>query len=861
MTLEPGARLGPYQIVAPLGAGGMGEVYRASDPRLGREVALKTLPSGLGSDPERRARFEQEARAASALNHPNIITVLDIGEEQGVAWIAMELVEGRTLRELLSGGPLPTRKMLEIAVQVADGLAKAHGAGILHRDLKPDNVMVSKDGYVKILDFGLAKLAEPSIEQPSEEPTLMKPLTHAGVVLGTVGYMSPEQASGRPVDFRSDQFSLGTILFEMATGARPFQRPTAAETLAAIIREEPEPISRLNPRAPAPLRWIAERCLAKDPDDRFASTRDLARDLASLRDHLSETTSSGEASPPPRRRPRWAPLAAITVAVSLAAGLGLGALLFRQAATDPAGIQFSRLTYRRGSVLSARFAPDAQSVVYSAAWEGGPSEVFSVRFDSPESRSLGLPAADLLSISASGEMALGLGRRFGFGWERIGTLARAPLGGGTAPREVIDNVLDADWAPDGQTLAIARDAGDKRRLEFPPGKLLFETSGWISDVRVSPGGDKVAFTDHPERGDNTGRIVVSDRAGERKTLVARAANGLAWSPDGREILTAVGVAIDLAGRVRRVLPMPGINRLHDVSRDGRILFSRSTWRREIVGRAPGARQERNLSWLDWSYPDDLSDDGTTLLFEEQNIVEVGNYTLYLRKTDGSPAVKLGQGRGLALSPDGKWALAAASVDGKNTLVLLPTGAGEPRTVLSGSATYEAGAWFPDGQRVLVSGAEAGHASRLYVIDLASGASRAATPEGVTVYHWRALSPDGRTAVALAADGRPTLYPVEGGEPRSLPGATREDVPIRWAADGRSIYVQRGPDAPPRVDRIDTATGVRRPWKELPPPDPAGVMVVGPIRLSQDGESYVYSYRRVLDDLMLATGVLSSASGR
>jgi Tol biopolymer transport system component/predicted Ser/Thr protein kinase len=853
MTLEPGARLGPYQIVAPLGAGGMGEVYRASDPRLRREVALKTLPSGLASDPERRSRFEQEARAASALNHPNIITVLDIGEEQGVAWIAMELVEGRTLRELLSGGPLATRKMLEIAVQLADGLAKAHGAGILHRDLKPDNVMVSKDGYVKILDFGLAKLAEPGIEQPSEEPTLMKPLTHAGVVLGTVGYMSPEQASGRPVDFRSDQFSLGTILFEMATGARPFQRPTAAETLAAIIREEPEPIARLNPRTPAPLRWIAERCLAKDPDDRYASTRDLARDLASLRDHLSETTSSGEAPQPPRARARARVGAGLALA-GLAVGFGLGALAFRRADPGTNEIQFQRLTYRRGAVLSARFAPDGQTVAYTAAWEGGAPELYSVRFDSPESRSLGLPPADLLSISTSGEMALGVRRRYLFGWERIGTLARAPLGGGTAAREVLEDVMDADWAPDGQSLAVVRDGGEKRRLEFPPGKLLHETSGWISYVRVSPTGDRVAFIDHPARGDNVGALVVTDMAGARTTLDPRVANGLAWSADGKHVYSAAGFVYDLAGRQRRVLALPGVNRLQDVARDGRILFTRTSWRREIVGRAPGSRQERNLSWLDWSFPYDLSEDGTTMLFGEQNIRTDGQYTLYLRRTDGSPAVKLGAGDGMALSPDGRWALATTTRSGgAGALVLLPTGAGEPRTIPGGSITHESGSWFPDGRRVLVCGAEPGRASRLYVIDVATGSSRPVSPEGVISYAWRELSPDGRTAIALAADGTPTLYPIEGGEPRPLPGATRDDVPIRWTADGRGVYVQRGRELPPRVDRIDVASGERRLWKELPLPDPAGVMTVGPIRLSADGDSYVYSYRRAADDLMVATG--------
>src|SRR5215813_4752449 len=286
MALTPGSRLGPYEILSPLGAGGMGEVYRARDTRLGREVAIKILPEALASDHDRLSRFEQEARSASALNHPNIITIYEIGRADSVSYIAMELVRGRTLRDLIAEGPLPAKSVLALAAQAADALAKAHEAGIVHRDLKPENVMVTREGFIKILDFGLAKLALPESGQVSAMPTLAKPETRPGIVLGTVGYMSPEQASGRPLDYRSDQFSFGSILYEMATGKRAFQKGTGAQTLAAIIQDEPEPVAQVNSRAPAPLRWIVERCLAKEPDERYASTRDLARDLRSVREHL-----------------------------------------------------------------------------------------------------------------------------------------------------------------------------------------------------------------------------------------------------------------------------------------------------------------------------------------------------------------------------------------------------------------------------------------------------------------------------------------------------------------------------------------------------------------------------------------------
>jgi predicted ATPase/serine/threonine protein kinase len=284
--LAPGTKLGPYEIVAALAAGGMGEVYRARDTRLERSVAVKILPAAFSADSDRLNRFEREARSASALNHPNIVTIYELGQDGSTHYIAMELVEGETLRKLLAAGLLPIRKTIEIAAQVAEGLAKAHEAGIAHRDLKPENLMVSHDGFVKILDFGLAKLAAPNREQSDMCTTSAS--TSSGLVLGTVGYMSPEQVGGRQLDFRSDQFSFGLVLYEMVTGKHAFQRNTAAETLVAILREQTEPIAVQNRDAPAPLCWAIERCLAKEPEKRYVSTRELARELAAIRDRFSE---------------------------------------------------------------------------------------------------------------------------------------------------------------------------------------------------------------------------------------------------------------------------------------------------------------------------------------------------------------------------------------------------------------------------------------------------------------------------------------------------------------------------------------------------------------------------------------------
>jgi len=713
-------------------------------------------------------------------------------------------------------------------------------------------VMVSKDGFVKILDFGLAKLVAPLGGSQSELPTAAAPDTAAGAVLGTVGYMSPEQASGHAVDFRTDQFALGTILYEMVTGKRPFQRATGAETLAAIIRDDPEDAARLNPRAPAPLRWIIDRCLEKDPEHRFASTTDLARDLASLREHLSESTSASEALTAAPARRRWLRPAG-WLALGLVAGTALAALVLRGAGDTSPDLRFQRLTFRRGTVLTARFAPDGQSVLYGAAWEGSPVEIFSVRFDGPESRSLGLPAADVLSVAQNGEMAISLGRRYVFGWESRGTLARVPLGGG-APREILEGVEAADWAPDGGSLAVARDGGARRRLEFPVGKVLYETAGWISGVRVSPDGQRIAFWNHPSRGDNLASLDVIEADGTRRSLHEGASSaGLAWAPDGQGLWSG-GFALSLQGRRRRALAFFGGVSLHDVAAGGRALVSRRNFRREIVGLAPGRAAEANLSWLDWSHPEDLSDDGRTVLFDEQNISVQGNYAIYLRGTDASPAVRLGEGQSLALSPDGKWALASTKSGTGTDLVLLPVGAGEPRKLPPTGMDTDAGSFFVDGRRLLLWGHEPGHASRLYVLELPDGKPKPISPEGVSLLRWRALAPDGRTVVARAADGTLGLYPTDGGEPRPFPGATREDVPIRWTADGRGLYVQRGPGVPARVDLLDVASGKRRPWRELTPPDPAGVLAIGPILLSADGRSYVYSYRRTVDDLFLVEGL-------
>jgi serine/threonine protein kinase len=370
MALHRGVKLGSYEVQSPLGTGGMGEVYLATQSNLGRQVAIKVLASEATSDPERVRRFEQEARAASALNHPNIISIYDVGRENTTAYIAMEFVDGHTLRTLLESGPLTIKKTLQIAVQIADGLAKAHAAGIVHRDLKPENIMVTRDGFVKILDFGLAKLIKRLDSSPQNITATVD--SQPGAVLGTAGYMSPEQARGEPVDYRADVFSLGSILYEMVTGKQPFRRDSTAQTLAAIIEDDPQPVVESNAKTTMPLRWVIERCLAKDPGERYSSTLDLARDLKNIRDHLSDTTTSGTTPQPAFRQKSSKWLIPATFAIS---GIILGAVLALWLKPEPVR---SSPSLRPITFSGNDFAPSVSPDGHTAAFVSGRDGTFRI---------------------------------------------------------------------------------------------------------------------------------------------------------------------------------------------------------------------------------------------------------------------------------------------------------------------------------------------------------------------------------------------------------------------------------------------------------------------------------------------------
>ena len=853
MTLTSGTKLGPYEIQSALGAGGMGEVYRARDARLNRDVAVKILPAAFSVDPERLQRFAQESRAAAALNHPNILSIYDIGNDRGAPYVVSELLEGETLRDRLRNGALSSRKAIEYAQQIVRGLAAAHEKGIVHRDLKPENLFLTNDGHAKILDFGLAKFTTSEADISDNAPTIQV-ATEAGTVLGTAGYMSPEQVRGKAADPRSDIFAFGAILYEMLSGKRAFHGDSAADTMSAILKEDPPELAETNRNVSPALERIVRHCLEKNPAERFQSARDVAFNLEALTDISTSSRGAMRAIPEEPAARRWL-LPLLGGLLLLASWVGIYRFAHRSAAANPT---FHEITFRNGTIWDARFAPDGETIIYGAAWEGRPQEIFSTRFDSSDSRTIGLPPAQVLAISSKGEMAVSLHPGNFSPFTQSGTLARVPLAGG-APREVLENILWADWTPDGQSLAVIRPgATGAIRLEFPAGNVIYEPKGWVSHVRFSPGGDYLAIGDHVNGGDD-GRVVILDLHGNRKASSSfySSVEGLAWAANGKEVwFSAVPsgsarsiYALDLSGKERLIYRAPGGLTIHDIGRTGLVLLTADKSRLSISALPPGETRERSLSWFDWSLLGDMSADGKTILFSETGEAAGPNSSIFLRQTDGSPAIRLGEGSFGNLSPDGQWVLAAVGSPAK--LVLLPTGVGEARQLTDDKTDHLSSIWLPDSKSIVFSAAEPGHSRRTYLLDIQGGTPRAITPEGIT---GGLITPDGKFLLAVDGKRQRWLYPIAGGEPQKFSILPNPNERIMRFFDGGKSVLLRTSTVPVQVTRVDIATGHRELWKEIAPADPAGVQSIPSLKFSADGKSYAYSVGRTLSDLYVVDGL-------
>jgi Tol biopolymer transport system component len=865
MNLASGTKLGPYEIISLLGAGGMGEVYRARDSRLKREVAIKVLPQALSVDADRLRRFEQEALATAALNHPNILAVFDIGTSEGSPYVVSELLEGETLRERLRSGSVPVRKALDYAMQMAHGLAAAHEKGIIHRDLKPENLFVTKDGRLKILDFGLAKLTQKDPSSQTSMATVTHGATEAGVVMGTAGYMSPEQVRGIALDPRSDIFSFGAILYEMLSGKRAFHGDTPADTMSSILKEEPADLSETNRNISPALERIVHHCLEKNSESRFHSASDIAFDL----EHLSGLSGSsarvaaGSGANLAMGQSRRKLVIAIAAGLAIAAAVyGLGWWTGKSGAQGSQA-EYQQITFRTGSIGNARFTPDG-SIVYSASWDGGDNQLYMSRTDDPGSRDLGIKNAELLSVSKNGEMAIRLNTQFYGGYARSGTMARVSLSGGT-PREVLDNVQDADWAANGESMAVVRYVPENNhwRLEYPAGKVLIDGINWMSHPKISPDGKWIAFADHENTGgDDEGSVAVIGADGKvpEKKLSSgwTSLQGILWSAASDEIwFTSTNTgsasnprAVTLSGKQRTLANVPGGMWLED-SRKGTVLTVANHTRLDIRGKGPDAKEERELGWFGWSELRDISRDGRKILFEEEGDGGGANYTVFLRDTDGSPPARLGEGLAGAISPDGKWVVTMPTKVGAFSLV--PTGAGEARQITHDSVSYGAVRFLPDGKHLLAVGIEAGHGGRDYLIDVSSGESKPITPEGISGV---TLSPDGKYTVVRGPGGQRGIWPLDGGGLRPIPGLDAKYFVIGWTPDGGSVYVvpsdRRKTVA--EVSRVNIQTGKIEPWKTFGAGTAAGVASVGLPRLSADGSAYAYLYIRVLSEAYVVKGL-------
>jgi eukaryotic-like serine/threonine-protein kinase len=840
----PAAIADRYRIERQLGQGGMATVYLAHDVKHDRRVALKVLKPELAAVVGAE-RFLAEIRTTANLQHPHVLALFDSGQIAGTVFYVMPFVDGESLRDRLAREKhLPIDDAVRIAREVGDALHYAHQHGVIHRDIKPENILL-QGGHALVADFGIALAAA---------NTGGTRMTETGMSLGTPRYMSPEQAMGeRSLDARTDIYALGCVLYEMLTGDAPFLGSTAQAIIAKVLTDKPAPIIAQRARVPEHVEDAVLTALEKLPADRFA-TAALFTDA--LTGAGSQTAPRLRARTAARARSwirDWRSWAALGVAATaiVVAGTRFGA------GNGLEGVAFVQKSFTSQAIFNARFAPDGRTIIYSAALEGNAPRLYIVRPDVVAPTPFGPERTHLLGVSSKGDVAVLLGARFLAHRLFTGTLAQLPIGSGAA-REIQSDVREADWAPDGASLAIIHVVGGKDRLEYPAGKTLYESAGYMSDLRVSPDGERVALFEHPARWDDRGAVIVVERAGRRVMLTDGydALEGLAWTPDSRAVVFSASVegeyrevrTVDLRGRVRTKLPAPGILTIQDVTRDGRWLVTSEVEQNRMYVRGPGAGADRDLTWLDRSQSPMLSADGRSMVFTSAAIDAGFNYSTMLRGTDGSPVVRLGEGGVLDFTTDGRWALSI--IFEPLQLMLYPTGAGQPRRVDRGQfQNVSAARFFADDRRLLVCGNEPSRPPRCF----AGTGDTTMVPVTGDGTHDGVASPDGREVIARITDGTYQLFPIGGGPPKAVQFLTPDDNVVDWDRAG-SMIVHRGLDVPLRLERVDMSTGRRSLLATVAPANRAGILAIRRLSIARDVNVYAYWTAVYMSSLFTVEGM-------
>jgi eukaryotic-like serine/threonine-protein kinase len=842
MTLNPGTKLGPYEIVAPIGAGGMGEVYRAHDTRLGRDVAIKVLPVSMAKDQERLRRFEQEARTVAALNHPNVLGLHDIGSYEGAPFLVNELLEGENLRQRIESGPIPTRRTVEYALAIAHGLAAAHEKGIVHRDLKPENVFLTRDGRVKILDFGLAKLVRDE-HTLDTAVTLTSPATMPGVVMGTVGYMSPEQVRGEPSDARSDIFSFGAVLYEMLTGKRAFKKDTSVETMTSVLKQDPPELSESGWQGPLALQKILSRCLEKNPDRRFQSASDLAFAIEALSGTGVSPTVAADAIKQKGYPWKWVAMVAGALAC-VAIGAGVAWILRPGPPPMPT---FKRVSFDRGTAIRGRFASDGKTVLCSAVLHSGVPDTYVIREDYPVSVPAGLHGAVVLAVSKQDQMAVLVRPQYWGQYLWGGTLALVPVGG-SEPRELLENAYDASWSPNGSDLAVIDRKDDKWQVEYPIGKVLFSGDGWLSDLRVSPDANHVAVFQHPPASkDDRGVVLLLDRDGKQKVISQEweALEGMAWHPSGKEVWYSAAESGDQycirastpEGRDRPVYCGTSGTRLHDIATSGRALVSTQEQNSTVAVIEHGSKEQRDFNTLSFTSGQKLTPDGTAVISTDLSERGGKDYAVYVQKMDGSAPVKIGEGGyGSDISDDGKSVLVV--LPGASRIQVIPVGAGTPQALSFEGFQIGSANWFPDNQHILLFANPVTQPLGLYMTD------RNGTPPKMLVRQfsgWADIMPNGQDLLMLV-DRTFVRRSLKDGSETKLRTLQPGEVPVDWAAEPNHLFTQISSPTEVHIDKIDLTSDRRETWQVFEPRDQEGAqLIVEQVSITPDGRWMVITY--------------------